>query len=440
MTLAESDNPLAILGGDPVRSATRPTYPVFTDRARARIDEVLATGHMLALSKDDKIINEVETTFADWHGVEHCLATASGHGALHSALIGLEVTSGDEVLTSPYSWGASVSCILHNNAIPTFADVDPVTGLLEPDDLAQRITPRTRAILVPHILGQPADMTRIVEVARAHDLAVVEDGSQAHGARHAGELVGGFGDAAGFSCMGGKLLATAEAGYMVTRRADVYHKAVLCGQHAGMVSAPGRTSEPGFPSDLLPYSDSLIHTYRVSTLSAVLMVEQLKKLERENSGRRANLATLREKLEDVSCISFPRYPDGDVVAPHMVTMIYSDAHSGVSKGTYLAALRAEGVPAFEYVRTPLHRLRRLRPDHDGPRVMWTDNLRRAGVEYDELELPGAAAKIEASLELGWNYTDEDPGLMASIADGFLKVEEHLDDLRAHERRQGDVAA
>jgi dTDP-4-amino-4,6-dideoxygalactose transaminase len=427
---------LALLGGPPVREAVRPRYPVFTKRARERVVELLESGHAVGLSKLDPVIDEVETTIARWHGLPHCLATASGHGALHSALIGLEITGGDEVLTSPYSWGASVSCILHNNAIPTFADVDPETGLLDPVDLPRRLTPRTRAILVPHILGQPAQMTAIAAFAEAHGLALIEDGSQAHGARHRGRLVGGFGDAAGFSCMGGKLLATTEAGYMVTRDPDVYFKAALAGQHAGMVSAPGRTSEPGFPEELLAYSDSLIHTYRVSTVSAVLMVEQLTKLERENEGRRSNLADLIARLDGVRSVRFPSYPEGDVIAPHMVTMNFSPVDAGIAKATYLAALRAEGVPALEYVHTALHRLERLRADTDAPRVMWTENLRRHGVDYSDLELPGTDARLAAGIELSWNYIAPDPETMAELAEAFIKVEESLDELRDYERREG----
>jgi dTDP-4-amino-4,6-dideoxygalactose transaminase len=433
MTVSDTSTQLALLGGTPVRAASKPRYPIFSARARKRVDELLKQGHSMGLSKHDDVIREAETTIATWHGVAHCLATASGHGALQSALIGLEITSGDEVMTSPYTWGATLSCILHNNAIPMFVDVDPETGLMDPADLPARLTPRTRAILVPHVFGQPADMTAIVAFAKAHGLAVIEDGSQAHGARHAGELVGGFGDAAGFSCMGGKLLATTEAGYMVTRDSDVYYKATLGGQHAGMAHTPGRTAEDGFPAELLPYSDSLIYTYRVSTVNCVLLVEQLQKLEGENAARRANLATFKRGLEGVESVSFPAYPEGDVVAPHIVTMSFSPEHAGVSKETYLAALQAEGVPAYAYLRAPLHTLERLSAETSAPRVMWTESLRRHGVDYRELELPGAAAMVASGLQLSWNYVGDDAASMAELSHAFVKVEEHLHALRHHER-------
>jgi dTDP-4-amino-4,6-dideoxygalactose transaminase len=436
MTASNTTDRLALLGGTPVREPTTPAFPTFTEQARKRVDELLAAGHAMALSKHDPIVEEAESAIAAWQGTSHCLTVSSGHAALQAALIGLEVTSGDEVIVSPYTWGASISCILHNNAIPMFADVDPATGLLDPADVEERITPRTRAILVPHIFGQPANMTALREIADRHGLVIVEDGSQAHGARHAGRQVGTFGDAAGFSCMGGKLLAATEAGYLVTDRPEVYYKAVLAGQHAGMAGGPGRVTEPGFPPELLEFSDSLIYTHRVSSVAAVLLVEQLKKLDTENEGRRANLARLRENLTEVSCISFPDYPDGDLVAPHILTMSFDAAEAGIPKETFIAALRAEGVPAFAYVKTPLHRLERLKADTRAPRVMWTENLERAGVDYASLELPGTEAKVAASIELSWNYVTDDAAAMDALAGAFTKVHAHLDDLREHERREG----
>src|SRR6478672_3135828 len=180
---------LAINGGAPAHAVRAPKYPRFVDADYERIRAVLDGGLTQGLSKGHPVIAELEQRLADYHGVEHCLAASSGHGALHSALIGLEVTGGDEVITSPYSWGASVSCILHNGALPTFADVHPDTGLLDAGALGDALTPRSRAILVPHLFGQPADMTAIMAFAERHGLAVIEDGSQAHGARHRGQRV-----------------------------------------------------------------------------------------------------------------------------------------------------------------------------------------------------------------------------------------------------------
>jgi dTDP-4-amino-4,6-dideoxygalactose transaminase len=426
------DATLALLGGQPVGVPLKPCYPRFTARALERVSELLQTGPMVGLSNEHPQVGEAEAVIARWHGVERCLTTASGHGALHAALIGLEIAGGAEVITTPYTWGASVSPILHNDAVPVFADVDPEHGLLDPAAVEAAIGPRTEAILVTHIYGQPANMTALRAIADRHGLALIEDGSQAHGARHKGTRVGAFGDAAGFSCMGGKLLATTEAGYLLTNREDVYWKAIISCQHAGGTEHPGRATEPGFPEELRPYIDSLTYTYRLGVLNAVLMVEQLAKLEEENAARGRNRTRLLEAIADLGSISAPSYPGDDPVF-HMVSLNFVPEHAGISKETYLAALQAEGVPIFSYVVIPMHRLERLRGETGAPKVMWRDRIRRSGIDYAALELPGCDRKVARSIEMTWNWIEDDPDAMRQLADCFIKVEEHLDELRAHER-------
>jgi dTDP-4-amino-4,6-dideoxygalactose transaminase len=423
---------LALLGGEPVGSPPKPPYPRITERARSRVNRLLETGPMVGVSKEHPAVDEAERTIADWHGVEHCLTTSSGHGALHACLIGLEITGGAEVVTTPYTWGASISPILHNDAVPVFADVDPTTGLLDPSAAEEAITPRTEAILVTHIFGQPGNMTAFREIADRHGLALIEDGSQAHGARHRGTRVGAFGDAAGFSCMGGKLLATSEAGYLVSNREDVYWKATLSCQYVGGAEQPGRAAEPGFPSDLEPFVDSLFYTYRIGVMNAVLLVEQLAKLDDENAARARNRERLLDSIAGVESVKAPSFGDDDPVF-HMLSINFVPEHAGVSKATYLRALQAEGAPVYTYIKKPLHKLARLRLDSAAPRVMWLDRLRRAGIDYSELELPGCEHKFERSIELKWNWIDDDAAAMQQLADAFVKVEEHLDDLREYER-------
>ena len=275
-----SGRQLALLGGTPVGIPAKPHYPRFTEQARRDVDDVLRDGDMVGLGRTHPWVDAAEGAIAEWHGVDHCLTTSSGHASLHACLMGLQITGGAEVITTPYTWGASTSPILYNNALPVFADVDPERGLLDPDSVREAIGPRTEAILATHIYGQPANMTALRQVASDHGLALIEDGSQAHGAKHRGRRVGGFGDAAGFSCMGGKLLATSEAGYLVTNRDDAYWNAVISCQHAGGTEHAGRADEKGFPSDLRPYTDSLHLTYRISVLNAILLVHQLAQARR----------------------------------------------------------------------------------------------------------------------------------------------------------------
>jgi dTDP-4-amino-4,6-dideoxygalactose transaminase len=427
---------LALLGGPGLECEEPPPHPRFTERARQRVDELLARGNVVGLSKGDAVIAEAEAKLADYHGVEHCMGTSTGHAALHSCLIGLEVTTGDEVITTPYTWGASVAPILHNNAIPVFADVDPATGLLDPDSIEERITPRTRAILVVHIYGQPADMTRIRAIADKHGLAVVEDGSQAHGAKHRGVRVGCFGDAAGFSCMGGKLLATSEAGYLVTRHAEVYWKAALSTQHmGGTLDVAGRAAEDGFPAAYRPYLDSLISSYRLSTINAVLLSEQLGQLDEIVAGRRANATFLREELAGVGSVCVPDYPEGDEPVYYLLTMSFDAEHAGVTRDTYVRALSAEGLPALVYTRAPIPHWPRLQPDSGAPRTMWERMLRELPTPLAEAEVPNCELKTARSIELDWPWSVPDRDTMRQVAGTFHKIEEQLPALRAWERAQ-----
>jgi dTDP-4-amino-4,6-dideoxygalactose transaminase len=420
---------LAVLGGSPAHTLSAPKYPELDPAVFDRIAQTLGRGPMQGLSKDHPVIRELEERLAAFHGVEHALGANSGHGALQSALVGLELTGGDEVITSPYSWGVSVSCILHNNAVPVFADVLPDTGLLDPDQLDQARTPRTRAILVPHIYGQPANMTAIMAYAERHGLKVIEDGSQAHGARHRGVRVGGFGHASGFSINGVKPLATTEGGYMVTREADVYWNAVVSCQHAGRSEMAGRATEPGFPERLRPAIDSLIYTYRPNLVSALLALEGLPKLDAENAARRRNVELFKRQFAGVQSVHAPESPPEDECVFHMLTLNFDEVHAGVSRDAYVKALQAEGVPAVVYVEKSLHQSPRLSPNWDGPRVMWTEAIRKAGYDPTTVELPACELKVVRSIEIPWNYFREDEALMASMAGAFVKVEEGLDELR-----------
>jgi len=417
---------LALYGGTPVGSPTAPPYPRFTCDAIDRVTQLLERGDAVGLGRSNSVIREAEEGIAKWQGVAHCLGTTSGHAALHAALIGLEITGGDEVITTPYTWGASVSCILHNGAVPVFADVHRETGLLDPESVESQITTRTRAILAVHIFGQAADMTTLRRIADERGLALIEDGSQAHGAIHAGRKVGQFGDASGFSCMGGKLLATTEAGYMVTPREDVYWKAALGCQHNG------RSGDDGFPSDLRPYVDSLVYTYRLSTVNAILLSEQIKKVDAEIDGRRRNAAAFRAAMDGVSSVRLPDYAPADDPSYHMLTMTFAPERAGITRDTYAEALRAEGVGTFGYVPAPISQWRRLDPTCDMPRTLWQDVIRRSGRSYAEVPVPNCEWRIAHALELGWNYVTPDADGMSQLADAFHKIEQNLDVLRDRE--------
>lgn len=428
---------LALLGGEPLGAPEPEQHPTFTPDAIARVVDLLKRGDTVGLSKANPTIGEAEAAIAAWHQMPHCLGVATGHAALHAALIGLEITNGAEVITSPFSYGASVACVLHNNAIPVFADVDPVTGLLDPATIEAQITDRTAAILAVHFYGQPADMTAIRRIADAHGLAVIEDGSQAHGALHQGRSVGSFGDAAAFSCMGLKPLGASEAGYVLTPREDVFWKAVLSTQHVGGTAGrSGRSADPGFPDALLPYRDSLNYTYRLSTLNAALLIGQLSKVDEENRGKQQNVAYFRDAMAGVDSVSFPIYPEGDAPVYYMLGLNFDPDSAEISRDLYLEALRAEGLSmVFAHIQAPIARWERLRADTGAPLTMWHEAIRRSGRNYADADIPNCEIKVARAVELMWNYISPDRDRMRRLADVFHKVEENLPALREEEQRR-----
>jgi dTDP-4-amino-4,6-dideoxygalactose transaminase len=165
-TLAPAAAKLALLGGTPVGKITYPKFPTFTDRAIERAADMLRQGKLFGLGRSHvPEIGEAEGVISRYHGNRPVLATSSGHAALQSALAGLEICGGDEVITTPYTWGASISCILHQNAIPVFVDIERETGLIDPTQIEAAITPRTKAILAVHLFGQPANLKRLRRTA-----------------------------------------------------------------------------------------------------------------------------------------------------------------------------------------------------------------------------------------------------------------------------------
>jgi dTDP-4-amino-4,6-dideoxygalactose transaminase len=430
-----SASKLALLGGTPVGEVVYSKFPVFSERAIERVGEVLRAGKAVGLGRfHSPEIAEAEDTISRYHGGRRVLACSSGHAALQAALAGLEICSGDEVITTPYTWGASTSCILHQNAIPIFVDVERDTGLIDPAAVEAAITPRTKAILAVHIFGQPANLRRLREIADRRGLKLVEDGSQAHGAEIDGLRVGNVGDAAGFSCMGGKVLPTTEAGYLVTPDESVFWKGAMIGQHMG------RSPETDFPDALRPWVDSLVYTYRVTPLNAVLLTEQFGRIDGWIAERRRHAELLRSKITSAKFLRMPDYASGVKPVYHLLTMNFDPASAGVSRNTFAAAMKAEGMMAFGYVPSPIPDWARLHwQDYRGPRVSWLAALERSGVDYRGMALPQCRWRVANSIETRFDFVDPNEEMVSRMAEIILKVEANIGALRDHERTAGPTA-
>jgi dTDP-4-amino-4,6-dideoxygalactose transaminase len=249
-------------------------------RASSRIMQVLMEGRLA----EGEEVTEFESAFADYLGAAHAVATANGTAALHAALEGLDVGPGDRVVTTPFSFVATANAIRIAGADPVFADVRADTYNVDPDELARIAEEEdVDAVLPVHLYGHPAEMDRIERIADRHDLDVIEDAAQAHGATYDGTPVGSIGDAGCFSFYPTKNMTTGEGGMVVTNDPGVRESVRSYVDH-------GRTGT---------YEHAEVgHNYRMTNVAAAIGLEQVSRLEGFVHDRRENAALLSELLED----------------------------------------------------------------------------------------------------------------------------------------------
>src|SRR5262245_18879456 len=212
MSSLETSAALALHGGDPVvpPGAIEERWPLVTEGDVEAVAETLRSGNLSWIN--NTAVPALERAWADYVGTRFCIALNSGTAALHAAVAAAGVEPGDEVLVPALTFLASASAVIHHQGLPVFVDVDPRTYNLDPGELAAKITGRTRAIVVVHLHGLPADMDPILEIARRRGIKVIEDVAQAPGATYKGRKTGALGDLAAFSIMAGKNLPTAGEG------------------------------------------------------------------------------------------------------------------------------------------------------------------------------------------------------------------------------------
>ncbi|MHB9132679.1 MAG: DegT/DnrJ/EryC1/StrS family aminotransferase [Armatimonadota bacterium] len=436
---------LALLGGPKAVTVRRasPVWPRFSPRAVTMVALMLYTGRGSTMGRG-RMVMEAEAQFAKYHGVQYALAVSSGTASLHCALAGCGIEPGDEVITTPYTWGATTACILHHGAIPIFTDVLPDTGLLDPAQVEAKITRRTRAILVVHIYGQPAEMNALRAIARKHHLKLIDDVSQAHGAKYHGKLAGTQSDAAGFSCMHSKLVGAMELGMLLTNDRDAYDRALLLSQHASRWEAPPSEHGGGLRKEYYPQADSLGYNYRTTDIDCVLLLDQLRHLAEWNRQRALNRNTLVGLISDLDFLRFPRYPAEVEPAYHMITLnYYEEQAGGVTRETFMQALAAEGIDIFNYVPTPIPLWTRMQADA-GPLsyAPWLRTLRDAGITYSADDLPVCLELTrKRAMQIKFNpFTVPEKKLLQQYANAFHKVAENLPDLLDLQRQRVAVAA
>lgn len=326
----------AILGGTSAWDKAKwIKWPIWIPEADEKgVLEVLRSGVWSRAAK----VDEFEREWSKTCGVKRTLTVSNGTNALVVALNQLDIKGGDEVLVPPYTFIATVQAILANGAMPVFVDVDPETFQIDPDKIEAKITPRTKAILPVHIMGLPADMVRIMSIAKKHNLLVVEDACQAPLAEINKQGVGTFGNAGCFSFQNSKNIAIGEGGAIISND-DAFMDKCVSYQNLGLPygSAVG-TIATG--------SIRLGTKVRFTEYQAAIGLAQLKRLEAQTVTRNENAAYLKAKLEKIpGILPYRLYPGVTRAAFHLFPFRYKqEQFQGLSRADFLAALRAEGVP------------------------------------------------------------------------------------------------
>lgn len=247
-------------------------------------------------------IAEFEQTVADYVGAKYAVAISNGTSALHAACFAAGIGPGDEVITTPLTFAASANCVLYCGGTPVFADVDPKTYNIDPEDIRRKITDRTKAIIAVHLAGQPCDMDAIHSIAREHGLIVIEDGAHALGSVYKGKKVGSMSDMTTFSFHPVKPITTGEGGMIVTDNEDFYKKMILFRSHGITRDDSMMTRNDG---SWFYQQFDLGYNYRITDIQCALGCSQMKKLDRFLARRKEIVARYNEAFADCDNIITP---------------------------------------------------------------------------------------------------------------------------------------
>lgn len=335
---------LALEGGKPVRTTPFPGWPHFEEDEISAAVRVLHSGKVNYWTGEEG--RQFESEFAAQAGSNYAVALANGTVALELALFALGVGPGDEVIVTSRTFVASASCVVMRGAKPVLADVDRNSQNISAESIRPLINPRTKAIIVVHLAGWPCDMDPIVELARRHDLRVIEDCAQCHGATYKGRPVGSLGDVAAFSFCQDKIMTTGgEGGMLTTNNERIWELAWSFKDHGKSYDAVYRRQHPpGFRW----LHDSFGTNWRMTEMQSAMGRVLLEKLPKAVGIRRKNAAVLTETFSGYPGLRVPTAPPefGHSYYKYYAFINPKSLREGWTREKVMTAICAEGVPCF----------------------------------------------------------------------------------------------
>jgi perosamine synthetase len=343
-----SQEVLAIDGGSPVRETLLPY-----GRQSISEEDIQAVADVLRsdwLTTGPKV-GEFEDALAARVGAKYAVAFSSGTAALHGASFAAGLKPGDEAITTPLTFAATANCVLYQGARPVFADVCSDTLNLDPDRLAERITPKTRAVLPVDYAGHPADLDPILAVAERHGLTVIEDACHALGAEYHGRRTGSIAHMSVFSFHPVKHLATGEGGMVTTDRADLAESLRRFRNHGISSDARQRHASGQWHYEMV----LLGFNYRLTDIACALGLSQLKKLEANLHRRREIADRYTRAFRELPSVVAPKVRSNVNPAWHLYPIRLNPAQLSAGRGQIFRGLRAENIGVnVHYIPVHLH--------------------------------------------------------------------------------------
>ena len=315
------------------------------------IDEVVATMKTGWLGTGPKVAR-FEADMKAYKGMPHAVAVNSCTAALHLSMLAIGIKTGDEVITTPLTFCATVNAIIHAGGTPVLADIDPVTMNIDPVAIESRITPRTKAIVPVHFAGRSCDMARICDIARRHDLKIVEDCAHAIETEYHGRKAGSFGDLSAFSFYVTKNVVTGEGGMILTENEEYAGRLKVLALHGMSKDAWKRFSDEGYKHY---YVTECGFKYNMMDIQAAIGLHQLSRVEENWQRRQIVWQTYNQAFADLP-ITLPADPDPQTRhAYHLYTILVDTDRCGVSRDKFLTRMHSHNIgTGVHYLSLPEH--------------------------------------------------------------------------------------
>lgn len=407
---------LAINGGQKSCTNPWPDWPVWDEKERNALIEVLESGKWWYGEK----VRQFEQAFADFQGAKFGITACNGTVALEAALASLGIGAGDEVIIPPYTFVATATSVLRVNAIPIFADILPDTLCIDPADVERKITDKTRAIIPVHLAGNVADMDALNEIAKKHDLRIIEDACHSWASQWKGKGTGAIGDCGVFSFQASKNITSSEGGIILTDDEDL-------AEYARSYTNCGRKKDRPWYEHYI-----LASNLRMTEFQAAILLAQLTRLESQTIRRQQNASILDEILSEIPSIkTIKTDPRITRRSYHFYPFRVHFDELGISRERFIQALEAEGVPASPGYTMPLYK----NPLFQQPdawlkkRCAWLCPHYGKDIDYAKVSCPVCEQVCNDTVWLPHRLLLAEPEDVRKAADAIKKVCENTDELK-----------